>query len=882
MGPPRDHPWVTALPVDASPLLERGELIDALGAALDRAAAGRGRLVLVAGEAGVGKTALVRRFCDELGRSARVLWGACDPLFTPRPLGPFLDIAQDAGSELVEADARPHDVAAALVRELGTRAPTVVVLEDVHWADEATLDVLKLLAGRIEAVRALLLTTYRDDELDRLHPLRIVLGRLATARGIDRLDVGPLSRDAVAALAGPFGVDPAELYRTTGGNPFFVTEALAAGEGVIPQTVRDAVLARAARLAPTARAALEAVAIVPLHAELWLVEALAGDAVESLDECLSSGMLVPGNGRIAYRHELARLAVEESLPPNRKVALHRLALAALAAPPGGVADPARLAHHAEAAWDSTAVQRYAVAAAERAASLGAHREAAAQYARALRFAAGLDERAVAGLLERRSYECYLTGRVDDALVARKDALERYRALGDRLREGDQLCWLSRILWYGGRRDEADEAARAAVELLEPLPPGPELASAYAENAHRRSIALDPDGAAEWGERAVALAEALGDYETVARTVNHVGTVEALAGRGTARLRRALELAAEHGHEELVSLSYGNLAVVAVRQRRLGEAISLLDEGLRHATERDLDADRTYLLAWRACAAITQGRWDDAAADATAVLGDPAAPAVVRATALIALGQLRARRGDPDVWAALDEALAIARLAAELPKLAPLACVRVEAALLAGDPARAAAEVEPFTLAALADRWVAGELAVWARRAGLQAEHGAPVPEPFALELAADHAAAADRWTTLGCPYDAAMALAWSDDEGLLRRAHDELRALGAPPAAALVARRLRERGARGVARGPRPRTRANAAQLTSRELDVLRLVADGLRNAAIAERLFLSSRTVDHHVSSVLRKLGASSRGEAVAEARRLDLLEDPEGRGPN
>jgi DNA-binding CsgD family transcriptional regulator/tetratricopeptide (TPR) repeat protein len=870
---------VNAVSAEARPLLERDALLEALRSALEEATAGSGRLVFVSGEAGVGKTALVRAFAERETRPRGVLWGACDALFTPRPLSPFLDIAPAVGGELeelVRERARPHDVTAALLRELQARPPTIVVLEDVHWADQATLDVLRLLGRRIEAVPALVLVTFRDDELGRDHPLRIVLGELATSRATGRLKLEPLSRAAVARLAEASGVDPDELHRTTGGNPFFATEVLAAGGEQIPHTVRDAVLARAARLGASAWAVLEAVAVIPPQAELWLLEALGGSEVDlALDECLASGMLEPGPRGIGFRHELARLAVEQAIAPSRAVSLHRAALAALADPPGGRPDLARLAHHAEAADDAGAVQRYAVPAAERASSLGAHREAADQYARALRFAGGLEARAVAGVLERLSYECFLTGRIDESLAARKDALERYRALGDRLREGEQHCWLSRIFWYAGRRQEADEAASAAVEVLEPLPPGPALANAYATKAARRSIALDPDGAVEWGERAIALAEELGDQETVARAMNTVGTVEGLAGRGTERLRRALELAHEHGHEELVSLAYGNLAVVAVRQRRWAEAERLLDEGLRYATERDLDADRTYMLAWRACTALELGRWNEAGADATAAVNDPGAPAVVRATALIALGLLRARRGDPDVWRPLDESLAIARQAAELPKLAPLASARAEAALLAGDAARAAAELEPFTLGALADRWIAGGLAVWGRRAGIESDPGGAVPEPFALELAGEHAAAAACWTELGCPYDAALALAWSDDEALLRRAHDALLALGARPGAALVARRLRERGARGIARGPRPGTRANPALLTARELDVLRLVAAGLRNAAVAERLFVSPRTVDHHVSSVLRKLDVATRREAALEAQRLGLLED-------
>ena len=252
----------------------------------------RGGLVSVTGEAGVGKTSLLRRFCADQHDAPRLLWGACDPLFTPRPLGPLVDVAEATGGELlhvVDEGAKPQAVAAALIRELAVRGPTVLVLEDLQWADEATLDVIALLGRKIETVPALAVLTYRDDELDRRHPLRIVLGAFARARALRRVDLTPLSRDALARLAEPRGVDADELYRKTGGNPFFATEALAAGDAKVPATVREAVLARAASLSPQAEALLEAVAVAPPNVPLWLLEALTEGDLDALDECLDVG-----------------------------------------------------------------------------------------------------------------------------------------------------------------------------------------------------------------------------------------------------------------------------------------------------------------------------------------------------------------------------------------------------------------------------------------------------------------------------------------------------------------------------------------------------------------------------------------------------------------
>jgi predicted ATPase len=266
----------TVMSDERSELLERSRELATLRESLAAVAAGsRGKLALVAGEAGVGKTALLRRLSEE-PHGARLLWGSCAALFTPRPLGPLLEIAELTGGAFavaMAADSRPHDVVGALLRELGTRAPTVLVLEDLHWADEATLDVLRLLPGRIATVPALVIATYRDDELERDHPLRIVLGELGAGEGIERLALQLLSREAVATLAEPYGLDADDLYRTTTGNPFFVTEVLAAEKAEIPPTVRDAVLARMARVSPAARTLLEAVSLVPPQAELSLLEA---------------------------------------------------------------------------------------------------------------------------------------------------------------------------------------------------------------------------------------------------------------------------------------------------------------------------------------------------------------------------------------------------------------------------------------------------------------------------------------------------------------------------------------------------------------------------------------------------------------------------------
>jgi DNA-binding CsgD family transcriptional regulator len=856
--------------VVAPELLEREPYAEALEGWLGEARAGRGRLVLLAGEAGIGKTALVRRFCAR-DRGPRVLWGACDGLRTPRPLGPFVDIAADTGGVLrdaVEAGAKPAGCFEALLAELEEDQPTIMVLEDLQWADEATLDVLTMLGRRVEGTGALTIATFRDDG-----PLRPVIGELGAVRGVRRLELPSLSPEAVGRLAEPYGVDGSELHRVTAGNPFFVTEVLEGGDGEIPATVRDAVLARAAHLDPMARRVLDAVAIAPQHVDIALLERLLDDELEHLDDCLASGMLLSEGRFVGFRHELARLAVEEAILPHRRVALHRRMLAALR---DGPPDLAALAYHAEEAGDAAAVLDFARRAGEAAASLGAHREAAAQYARALRHADGLALGELGELLERSSHESHLIAEFDDSIAAMEAALDCYRRRGDERSEGLALRSLARTMYcIGGREDRARELAADAVAVLERLDPGPELGRAYGLMTALSMDAEDVEGTRVWGPRAMALAEHLGDAELRIALLNDLGTIEFLHGRpeGREKLEESLALALRGGLEEDVARGYLNMSWAATRTRELGFAEAYLRDGIEYCTARDLELHRLYLYAFRARLDLDRGRWDDAAEFALLVTRDPRTSPDARAPALAVLGLVRARRGDPHHWAPLDEAQALLGSGA-LQRLAPVAAARAEALWLQGRDA----EIEAATSTALQRArergvpWVVGELECWRRRAGRRVTLAAgEAAEPYALEIAGDCAGAAERWRALGCPYEAAVALSGADDPEALRQALDELRAMGAHPAAGIVARRLRVRGVRGLPRGPRRQTRENPAGLTGRELEVLRLLAEGMRNAQIAERLVISERTVGHHVSGVLRKLGVSSRGEAVAKATRLD-----------
>jgi len=854
-------------------LLEREALLESLAASFGAARRGTGRLALVSGEAGAGKTSLVHRFCEELPRGTTVLSGACDPLITPRPLGPFLEIGERSDRAIGGASA--HDVAGALL-ELA-REPVVLVVEDVHWADEATLDVLRLIGRRVSSTSALVVVTYRDDELARDHSLRICLGDLATTEGVDRLHVEPLTVGGVRELAAGRDVDPVALFELTSGNPFYVTEVLAGGNGVVPETVRDIVLARVAQLSPPAAAVVEAASIAPPSLDAPLLLAVCGEAADSVDECLASGVVHTIDGSVAFRHELARTTVEASLSPARRLALHRAVLLALGDEQRGL-DLARLAYHAEAADDEPAVLRFAPAAAEQAARAGSYREAAAQYDRALRFAGHLSPGERAELLEGRSRACYLADDQLEAIAVIREAI-RYRQEQDApLQEARALTELADYLSCRGFLRESEETVQRARELVSGRPEQRE--HAYVLEAAGR-FRTDGDHAAriELAAEALAIGERVGDEHVAGHARVTVGTATALGDldAGLPLLEEAVRIARRSGQSEVVARALNNMGAVCASHYRHELADAYYDAALEHCAEHTSDLWRINILALSALSLLMQGRFDDATRQAGAILDDARESPWPHHTALVVLGLVRARRGDPGAREALAETANVDLQPEELDAVVDRAAARAEIAWLERRPEEVDAVTEATLQAALerGDTEAVARLAFWRRLAGTETDGDPGGESPYGLALAGKWAEAADEWAARGQPYEAALALSRSGDVRALRRAHAQLLRLGAGPLAAMVARELREKGVRDVPRGPRATTRANEAELTRRELQVMELLAEGRRNAEIAERLFVSPRTVDHHVAAILRKLGAHTRGEAVAAAGRLGLLED-------
>lgn len=859
-------------------LLERTDALATLHRLLHEAAS-KGRVALVAGEAGIGKSSLLKAAAEAHGRC---WWGACDALETPLPLAPWLDIAREQRPHFASRLAAPRpELFAAVLEELrAVSEPVLVVIEDAHWADDATLDLLKFIGRRIESTRAVLAISFRDDEVTASHPLRRLFGDLPAA-AVSRVDLARLSAAAVETLARQASRPSDGLFATTRGNPFFVTEALREVGAAVPRTVQDLVLARYARLPGAAQAIVRLTALVPARIERWLLDARLSPSAGDIEACLASGLLQADAGSLHFRHELARVAVESSLAAPVAQALHASLLELLVARGHDVA-AARLAHHAARAGDDSALRRFAPLAAQEAAARGSNREAAQHWRDALRCTA--DEPFAPQRLEwlaAYADTCRQLARFDDAIAAREELDQAFERNGDVRARAHSLSLAAQVHVLSARNARADEANRRALDLLEPLAPGPELATACSIEGALRMLDRDHDACLHWCARAVALARQFGQRERELMSMSIAATARLFTDydAGVAAANEVLRLATAEGRDAVIVAMLTNLGSGAGETWRMADAGRWLREAFAFSTEHEMEANAQYTSAWLAIWDLRSGDWDSAAERASWVAERSGASSVSRLMATIALGSLRALRGDPGAEAALDTALALANRSQTLQRMAPVRAARAEVAWWRGDTAACDAEArDALPLAQQRrHRWFIGELAMWCWRAGrlgVDEALGLAPAEPFASEIAGRWREAAAAWQQLGCPLAQARALT-GGDAASRQQALALLDALGAPPLADALRRQLRAEGVRGVARGARPSTRGHPCGLTGAEQRVLELMALELRNAEIAARLHRSVRTVDHHVAAVLAKLQVDSRTDAVRRAQREGWLDE-------
>ncbi len=826
-------------------LLDRSADLASFAAWSADACDGRSSVVLVEGEAGSGKTSLVRS-----GTSAfESWWGWCDPLDTPRPLGPLFDLAPVAGLTVGKDPFEAYDALLGVLRDRAT--PVAVVLEDLHWADDATLAMLQFLGRRLDGCRALVVATYRGDEVGPA--LRRVLGDLARLGDrVHRIGVGPLSPAAVAVLTEGTGLDPVEVLEVTKGNAFFVTEVVAGGGG-ITETVADAVLARVQALPEGTRELLELVSAEPGGLDVG--------SVPHSDR--ANGLLVDIGERIAFRHELARRAVYDHLPLVRRRQLHRRLLESLA----GSVDLARMAHHAVGTGDPDTIVTHCRPAAEEAVVRGANRQAAGFLSALVDQEESLSPRDHIEVRDRLGVVLGALDRHADAVSHLQSALEQAERIGDDRARGRVLSHLAAAQWRAGDVAASALLRERAVEVLQPLGPTAELAAALTYSARGRMLARHHEPALERVAAAETVAAEVGDESAATAARLLLGTIELVTGdpdRGIAHLTGVLAEARARRDPVLEVDALRMLGSGAGEARRYEDAFPWAQQLVDSSLSRDNDFDVAYARAWQARIRFEQGRWEEAATLAAAVSADHGAP-VNRSTVLGVVGRLRVRRGDPRPLEPLAEVLRLGGL--ELQHRWPGLCGAAEQHWLAGDHC-VGVEVlqQPYLQALETDsRWAQGEIGYWLWRNGGIDEAPPLAAEPFAAHMCGDWAAAAEAWERIGCPYERALALVDGDADAVAEGVAI-LDRLGARPAAAWTRRRLASRGL-PVPRPARTQTLENPWGMTEREAEIHQLVLDGLDNPTIASRLFISRRTVEHHVSAVLRKRGVTRRDELLGEA---------------
>ncbi len=769
------QPAATIRPASHPELLERSDELRILRASFERAAAGQGNVVLVGGEAGIGKSSLVRAIADEL--SGAVLWGWCDDLMTPRAFGPFYDMAPDLGpgyrAALID-DPRPERILAALHDALATGPTRLVVIEDLHWADDATIDAIKYLARRIGQLPVMLVLTVRDTGAARVRSTLVN----APAGAVTRLQLAPLSTAAIAALAGEAAAE--RLRRLTSGNPFFLSEILASGTDEVPASVQDAVLARVEQMSTDARQVAELVSVAPTRIEADVMTELHGGTA-GLSEAEDARLLLILAEGIGYRHELARRAVEAGLAPAERRRLNRAVLEALER---RSADPARLVHHAAEADLPEAIVRHGMAAARAASAANAHRQALAHWSRVLDHEDSLEQHALTEALEGGSVAAYFMNHMNEALGLRQRVLEIHRTTDPRAESRDHR-WISRFHWMLGHPTEAASAAESAAAAVEHLSPTPELAFAYSTRSQLAMLAHRNEEAITWGEHAIELAESIGDVETRIHAMINVATALERSDhvRGEAMLEEARLAAIAAGHPEHACRAYTNLNWVRVLRRQYERAEQGLREGIAYAAEHEIETFVTYLSSTLAWLLMEVGRWDEAVELAHRCLQGPAISSPSRVPALEALTRITLRRGNraravqyaAEIWA-------LAAPSGEVQRIAPAAAVRAEVDWLSGESSDEATTTDALRAFDLAvergELRYGGELARWLHLAGHDMGDAA-VDEPYLSELRGRFSEAAERWDDLGLPYEAALAMALGGDSDAAVARLGELGAIGA-------------------------------------------------------------------------------------------------------
>jgi len=862
-------------------LIERAGFLATLQSRLRDIADGEGHCILLSGESGIGKTSLIRAFCREKGKVASFYQGSCDALFTPRPLAPLYDIIWQIHGDGWENTGGREDRAALFNRffhEIASRsAPAVIIFEDIHWADEATLDFIKFLARRITRLHCPFVLTYRDDEIHSLHPLQNVLGHLPPD-SFTRMHLTPLSRPAVEKLAQEKGYSGEDVYSISGGNPFYVNEILASYSPGVPENIKDSILSVYHQLDEKTRRVWDQLSVLPTGFEVKYLEMVEPMYASALAKCLEAKILFEREGLIFFKHELYRRTIETSLSPFVRIALNKRILEMFRESFEEHHEIERIVHHAKNANEYELVVHYAPLAAAAAAEVGAHIEASKLYFTAIEYYQGKDKDVLVRLYVSYAYECYLTNRIKEAIIYQGKALAIWKEKQEVGKIGDSMWFLSRLWWFDGNRKQAESYGQQAIEVLAAQPSSRAKAMAYSNMSQLKMLSDQIVECIHWGENAIVIANELGDDEILSHALNNVGSVQmripAYRQRGIQLLQRSLELALKHGYHELAAQAYTSLSNGGIKIKDYAFATGILAQGIQFCEERELDSWRTYMLSGKARLMLDTGRWKEACSISIALLKNKDQAPIVRMGALVVIGTIKMRKGEEDALPLLLQAKAMAFEAMELQRILPALVALLEYEWLTGREllGKEVIECAIGLIGQTASLYENSEFDFWLLRTRKQVVPLRETYEGYRVDTADGAVRASALWERLGCPYEQALALFESGEEDK-KKALAIVHQLGGEAVYEKMKQEMRTSGIKSIPRGFRKTTLANPALLTDRELGVLELLKEGLQNKEIGARLFISAKTVDHHISSVLFKLDVNSRAKAVQEAFRLGII---------
>jgi DNA-binding CsgD family transcriptional regulator len=836
---------------------------------------------LVCAEAGIVKTELVKNFCKKQGSDCHIYQGACDDLFTPRPLAPLYDVLWQVNRERwpVPPSSEERSVLfASFFRELSTKkGKLLIVFEDIHWADEGTLDFIKFFVRRIDQLPCLFILTYRDDEIYSRHPLRNVIGNLP-ADSFTRMTLAPLSKTAVVELAKQKGYSGEDVYNISGGNPFYVNEILASYSPGVPENIKDSILAVYERQEEGTKNAWEIFSIIPEGVEVDRFARIRSAFNEEMTHCFAINVLTVQNEKVIFKHELYRRTIEESLLPFKRVELNKKMLELFLDIFIEKGEIERILHYAKHANERELVVKYSPAAAAKAAARGAHLEASKLFLTAIQYFEGNDKRQLAELYEAYAFECYLSNQIPEAITYSEKVLSIWKAEHDIEKTGDTLRFLSRLWWFNGNRKHAEQYASEAIELMKDRPASATKAMAYSNMSQLKMLSDEPTECIAWGEKAIAMAIELGNEEILCHARNNVGTVQMFIPSsekaGIAMLQESLAMALKNGFHEHAARAYTNLASGSVKIKNFALAGKAMQEGLAYCEQRDLNSWTNYMLSWKAKLNLETGNWAEACEIANNLLGNEHQPAIIRLTALLVLATIQMRRGEQDPLPHLLEAKKLAFETMELQRIIPSIVAMLEYEWITGNTIIEKADVEQTRDVML----LAGididknEISWWMTKAGRQFVQPEVLFEAYDTGSTTKAVKASAIWEKIGCPYQQALTLFDGKEEDK-RAAITIVQDLGATAVYEKMKQEMRSLGIKNIPRGIRNSTRSNAAFLTGREMEILQLLKDDLHNKEIAAQLFISAKTVDHHISSILFKLDTNSRSKAVTEAVRMGIL---------